>query len=175
LFLLLWNVECDLSIFYGNLFYQIVAALALGASGVQIGTRFNATQDCTMFPSSFKTSMVNGGVKDTAIVLRSVRSSSRVFLNQDAREVLNMEQERGSQIAFEDISKLVKFERLREGMQQNDSNKGLWNCGQSICLIDDIPTVQELMQRLIKEANEAFAGLVPIFGPSANTAAISRL
>jgi NAD(P)H-dependent flavin oxidoreductase YrpB (nitropropane dioxygenase family) len=49
---------------------QIVAALALGAIGVQIGTRFNATTDCTMFPPTFKERMVNAGVKDTALVMR---------------------------------------------------------------------------------------------------------
>ena len=60
---------------------QLLAALALGAAGVQIGTRFNATVECSVFPQSFKKRMVSAGIRDTAVVMSPFNASSRVLLN----------------------------------------------------------------------------------------------
>eukprot|EP00510_Aplanochytrium_minuta_P004175 CAMPEP_0184007768 /NCGR_PEP_ID=MMETSP0954-20121128/1548_1 /TAXON_ID=627963 /ORGANISM="Aplanochytrium sp, Strain PBS07" /LENGTH=233 /DNA_ID=CAMNT_0026286697 /DNA_START=206 /DNA_END=904 /DNA_ORIENTATION=+ len=105
---------------------QIVAALALGASGVQIGTRFNATQECNMFPRSFKDRMLKAGVRDSVIIMSPFRASSRVLKNRDAQEVLRIQREKGSDIKFTDIATLAKFDRLRQGMEHQDPDMGVW-------------------------------------------------
>ncbi len=138
---------------------QLIAALSLGAAGVQIGTAFNCTTDNNMFPESFKKRMVAAGVKDTAIVMRPFRASSRVYLNQDAKEVLKIEKELGANIKFTDVANLVKFERLREGMDRGDADRGIWNCGSNVVLLDSIPSCEELVQRIIKEARETLDNL----------------
>ena len=149
---------------------QLLAALALGAAGVQIGTRFNATLECTKFSSEFKDRMVSAGVKDTVIVMSSFNASSRVLKNKDAVAILKVEAEKGGKagvmrgdLTFTDISKYAKFDRLLEGMEKGDPDTGIWNCGQSVALIDDVITCQEFVDRLMTEAKEAMIGVRPLF------------
>ena len=81
---------------------QLVAALALGAAGVQIGTRFNATVECTVFPPSFKERMVQADDRSTVVVMRPFRASSRVFRNRTAEEIGRIEREKGAGLTFQD-------------------------------------------------------------------------
>lgn len=83
-----------------------------------------------IFPQAFKERMVEAGIKDTVMVMKPFRASSRVLKNKDAQEILRIEREKGSNVKFADIGKLAKFERLREGMNSNDPDLGIWNCGQ---------------------------------------------
>lgn len=149
---------------------QLLAALALGAAGVQIGTRFNATKECVMFPQSFKERMVKAGPRDTMIVMSSFNASSRVYRNKDASALEEIESKGGGKagvkagkLGFKDIIKLAQFERLREGMASGDADMGIWNCGQSVALIDDVVTCQELVARLIRECQETLAAVGPMF------------
>jgi len=142
---------------------QLVAALALGAAGVQIGTRFNATLECNMFPSKFKQQMIAADDRSTTIVMKPFKGSSRVFKNSIATEINRLEKEKGSSLKFQDIGDLVKFDLLMEGIAKDDPDKGIWNCGQSVCLIDDIPTCKDLVERLIREAHEAMEEMKPMF------------
>lgn len=135
---------------------QLLAALALGAAGVQIGTRFNCTQECTMFPDSFKQRMVDAGVRDTVLVMRPFKATSRVLKNRDADEMIRIERSKGASLKFTDYADLAKFDRLREGMATADPDRGVWNCGQSVALIDDVPTCLVMVRRLIAEAEEAY-------------------
>ena len=130
---------------------QLVAALVLGAAGVQIGTRFNATHECNMLPESFKARMVAAGPRDTIVIMKPFRASSRVMRNTDAEAVAKIEREKGAHVNFSDIGALVKFERLREGLEQGNPDLGVWNCGQSTYLIDDVPTCADLVARLVHE------------------------
>eukprot|EP00511_Aplanochytrium_stocchinoi_P013510 CAMPEP_0204889956 /NCGR_PEP_ID=MMETSP1349-20130617/23896_1 /ASSEMBLY_ACC=CAM_ASM_000710 /TAXON_ID=215587 /ORGANISM="Aplanochytrium stocchinoi, Strain GSBS06" /LENGTH=275 /DNA_ID=CAMNT_0052054353 /DNA_START=186 /DNA_END=1013 /DNA_ORIENTATION=- len=146
---------------------QLAAALALGAAGVQIGTRFNATKECNKFPDTFKDRMVNAGYRDTVIVMKPFKASSRVLKNRDAMEMLRIERDRGKDVTFQDIGRLAKFDRLIEGMEQNNPDLGIWNCGQSVALIEDIPTCKELVDRIISEAFDSIDNINPLFQKSA--------
>ena len=145
---------------------QLLAALALGAAGVQIGTRFNATVECNKFGTRYKNRMVKATVKDTVIVMSSFNASSRVFKNRDAMALLQVEKEKGGkagvmrgELGFKDIAEFAMFETLLAGMERDDPDKGVWNCGQSVALIDDIVTCQEFVDRLMQEAKEAMASI----------------
>jgi NAD(P)H-dependent flavin oxidoreductase YrpB (nitropropane dioxygenase family) len=149
---------------------QLLAALTLGAAGVQIGTRFNATVECNKFAPSFKKRMVDAGVKDTVMVMASFNASSRVLKNKDAIEILRIESEKGGKagvlsgkLRFQDIGKYAMFDRLLEGMDKGDPDMGIWNCGQSVALIEDIITCQEFVDRLILEAEDAMKSVQLMF------------
>mmetsp|Transcript_21531 Transcript_21531/g.38036 ORF Transcript_21531/g.38036 Transcript_21531/m.38036 type:complete len:343 (-) Transcript_21531:129-1157(-) len=142
---------------------QLVAALALGASGVQIGTAFNTTKECVKFPEAFKQRMIEADAKATGIVMRPMRGSSRVILNGDARAILKIEKEKGANIAFGDVAEYVMFDRLREGMANNDPDRGIWNCGQSVVLVNEVTTCKELVDRIMREAQDTMQNrLLPI-------------
>ena len=149
---------------------QLLAALALGAAGVQIGTRFNATVECSKFNDKFKERMVQAGVKDSVIIMSSFSASSRVLKNKDAEEILKKEHEKGGKmgvmegkLTFKDIGKYAMFDRLREGMEMGDPDRGVWNCGQSVALIDEVLTCQEFVTNLINEAKDALKNVNPMF------------
>ena len=152
---------------------QLLAALALGACGVQIGTRFNATTECSKFNDNFKQRMVNAGVKDSVIIMSSFNASSRVIKNKDAEEILKIERSKGGKtgvmegkLTFKDISKYAMFDRLREGMEIGDPDRGVWNCGQSVALIDDVISCQQFVTNIINEAESALRTIYPMFPSS---------
>jgi len=129
---------------------QIAAALALGADGVNIGTRLCATQEC-MWPQSFKDRMVSANEEDTVLMFRHLKNTTRVFANQVAKEVEAIEKEKGVAVKFEDVAHLVAGKRGRDAEKAGDPDGGIWSAGQVVGLIDDIPTVAELMQRMMQE------------------------
>ena len=133
---------------------QIAAALALGADGVNCGTRFCATKECN-WPESFKSRMVKASETDTVLMLRRLRNTCRVFRNDVAEEVEAIESEKGENFDFADVAHLVNGKRGREAERRGDADGGIWSAGQVVGLIDDIPTVQELMETLVKETEEA--------------------
>lgn len=143
---------------------QLLAALALGAAGVQIGTRFNATLECTIFPASFKSKMVAAGARDTIVIGKPFKASSRVIRNKDAEAVQAIEHEKGNALKFADVGSYIKFDRLRDGIARADPELGVWNCGQSVALIDDVPSCRELIARLVREAEDTLSSTVkPMF------------
>mmetsp|Transcript_38224 Transcript_38224/g.41444 ORF Transcript_38224/g.41444 Transcript_38224/m.41444 type:complete len:335 (-) Transcript_38224:71-1075(-) len=133
---------------------QIAAALALGADGVNCGTRFCATKE-SIWPESFKKRMVQAEETDTVLMLRRLRNTSRAFRNDVAKEVERIESKNGKDFKFSDVSHLVNGKRGREAERRGDADGGIWSAGQVVGLIEDIPTVQELMDRLVKETEEA--------------------
>jgi NAD(P)H-dependent flavin oxidoreductase YrpB (nitropropane dioxygenase family) len=102
---------------------QLCAALASGACGVQIGTRFNATQECNIFPDSFKARMLAAGDKDTVIVMKPFKASSRVLKNRTAEQMLAIERG-GDNLDFKQYSSLSKFDTLMDGIAQADPDLG---------------------------------------------------
>jgi NAD(P)H-dependent flavin oxidoreductase YrpB (nitropropane dioxygenase family) len=136
---------------------QIAAALALGADGVNCGTRFCATQEC-LWPSSFKDRMVQATEEDTVLMFRALRNTTRVFANKVAKQVQQIELKKGMDVKFEDVASLVAGKRGRAAEKAGDPDGGIWTAGQVIGLIDDIPTVAELMQRLMQECEETIRG-----------------
>jgi NAD(P)H-dependent flavin oxidoreductase YrpB (nitropropane dioxygenase family) len=133
---------------------QIAAALALGSDGVNCGTRFCATKE-SIWPDSYKNRMVQANETDTVLMLRRLRNTSRVFKNDVAKEVERIESKKGKDFKFSDVQHLVNGIRGREAERMGDADGGIWSAGQVVGLIDDIPTVQELMDTLVKETEDA--------------------
>jgi NADH:quinone reductase (non-electrogenic) len=110
---------------------QLAAALALGADGVNCGTRFCATQECN-WPESFKQRMVESDERATVMMFRALRNTSRVFANAVAKEVERIEKEKGANLKFEDVSHLVMGTRGRAAEQAGDPDGGIWSAGQVV-------------------------------------------
>lgn len=130
---------------------QLAAALALGADGVNCGTRFCATKECN-WPDSFKQRMVEASETDTVMMLRRLQNTCRVFRNKVAEQVEEIELEKGANFEFSDVSHLVAGKRGREAENKGDADGGIWSAGQVVGVIDTIPTCKEVIQQMVKEA-----------------------
>ncbi|GBG26746.1 Nitronate monooxygenase [Hondaea fermentalgiana] len=147
---------------------QLAAAIALGAEGVNMGTRFCATKECN-WPESFKQRMVDAQETDTVLMFRALHNTARVFKNRVASEVDEIQKAKGMDLDFSDIAHLVAGTRGREAERNGDADGGIWTAGQVIGLIDDLPTVKELMDNFIGEAESTIRNRMP------NVLASSRL
>lgn len=127
----------------------LVAALALGADAISMGTRFVATREAPVH-QNFKDALVSLSENDTALVYRSYRNTTRVARNRIAIEVLAAEREGKP---FEAIAHLVKGTRGREGLISGDIDHGIWTSGLVQGLIRDVPTVHELVERILADAH----------------------
>lgn len=131
----------------------LAAALALGAEGINMGTRFMCTVEAPIH-QKIKETIVNAQETDTALVLRRWRNTSRLFRNTVAEEAVKAEKESTSG-EFSDVAPFVSGKRGREVFLNGDVNFGVWTAGQVIGLIHDIPTCGQLLPRIEKEAVEA--------------------
>lgn len=128
----------------------MAAALAMGADGINMGTRFMVTREAPIH-EKVKQAMVDADELDTALIYRSLRNTARVFKNSVAEKVLEIES-RSEQTDFEDIKALVQGAKGRELFEQGDLDRGIWSAGMVVGLIDDIPSCQELIERIVAEA-----------------------
>ena len=128
----------------------LVAALALGAEGVLMGTRFMMSGEAPMSPV-LKEYLTGLKETDTMFVLRSLRNTARVIKNDVAYQVAAME-EKGATIA--ELIPLVTGSREKEVMDTGDIGRGLLHCGQAVGLIDDFPPVAEIIQNIMAEAEK---------------------
>ena len=126
----------------------LAAALALGAHGINMGTRFCATVEAPIH-QNFKQAMVEADERATDIIFRTYRNSARVAKNLVSQEVLRLEAEGRT---FEEVSSLVKGVRGREGLESGERDHGIWSAGQVQGLINDVPTVKVLVDRIVDEA-----------------------
>lgn len=127
----------------------LAAALALGAQGINMGTRFMCTKEAPIH-QNFKEAIVQADERSTALLYRPFRNTARVFKNKLAEEVNRIEKQPGVQ--FEDIRELVSGSRGRQGYINGDKDYGVWSAGQVVGLINDIPTCEELVSRIVNEA-----------------------
>lgn len=125
-----------------------VAALALGAEGVNMGTRFMATQEAPLHPK-VKEQLIHASERETMLVMRSLRNTERTLRNQVAEKVVEMEK-RGA--TLEELAPLLTGKRGKELLETGDLDRGLLACGQIVGLIHDIPTVKEVIDSIIAEA-----------------------
>lgn len=132
----------------------LVAALALGAEGVNMGTRFCATQEAPIH-DGIKQAIVANDERATELLFRSYRNTARVARNAVAMEAVRIERE-GS--PFEAIAHLVKGARGREGLVSGDPEHGIWTAGMVQGLIHDVPTVKDLVERIVADAEALIAG-----------------
>ena len=129
---------------------SLAAALALGADGVNMGTRFMATQEAAIH-ENVKKKIVENTERDTILTNRTLRNTSRVARNAVAEEVVKIQQDPTKTI--EDVRHLVAGVRGRVNvMQGGDMDGGIWSSGQSQGLIHDIPTCAEMVRNVMAQA-----------------------
>jgi nitronate monooxygenase len=128
----------------------LAAALMLGADGINMGTRFMATKECPLH-QNIKDKLVSASELDTTLINRNARNTSRVFKNSVAEQVAAKEAEGAG---FEDIRELMAGVRGRNAMKDGDLEGGIWTAGMVTGLIQDIPTVEELITRITADAEE---------------------
>ena len=139
----------------------LVAALALGADGVNMGTRFCATVEAPIHPV-FKQKMIENDERQTDLIFRSFRNTARVARNSVSRQVVEIEQQDGA--TFSDVQALVAGRRGRAALESGDPDGGIWTAGMAQGLIHDIPTCGELISRIMLEAERILsAKLAPAF------------
>ncbi len=126
----------------------LVAALALGAEGVVMGTRFLATQECPLHPN-VKEWLVKASENDTVVIQRSIQSNTRVMKTAAAEKVLAMEA-RGA--SLEELLAVVAGEHGRRVAFAGELEAGVLPCGEAVGLVYDVPTVKDLIDRIIAEA-----------------------
>jgi nitronate monooxygenase len=131
---------------------QLVAALAMGADGINMGTRFIATKEAPVH-QNVKDAIVAASELDTRLVMRPLRNTERVLTNAGVERLLQKEKELGANIKFEDIIEEVAgiYPKI---MLEGEMDAGAWSCGMVAGLIHDIPTCKELIDRIMSEADE---------------------
>jgi NAD(P)H-dependent flavin oxidoreductase YrpB (nitropropane dioxygenase family) len=130
----------------------MAAALALGAEGINMGTRFCATVEAPIHPN-IKQALVDASERDTRLMFRKLHNTARVLKNAVSEEVVKIEN-RPEGASFEDIKHLVTGGRGRIALENGDPNGGVITAGQIVGLINDIPTCKELIDRIVKECRE---------------------
>ena len=134
---------------------SLVASLALGAQGMNMGTRFIATKEAPVH-ENVKKAIVAASELDTRLVMRPLRNTERVMTNDAVEELLRIEKEKGADLKFEDIIEQVAgvYPRI---MMEGDMDAGAWSCGMVAGLINDIPTCKELIDGIMQQAEDILA------------------
>ncbi|MFT3866518.1 MAG: nitronate monooxygenase family protein [Solirubrobacterales bacterium] len=135
----------------------LVAALALGADGVNMGTRFMCTVESPIH-ERVKEQIVANDERSTNVVFRPFHNTARVAKNSISDEVVRIQEAGGK---FEDVRHLVAGARGARVYETGDTEAGLWWAGQVQGLIDDVPTVGELVARIVAEAEEIISSRLP--------------
>ncbi len=133
----------------------VAAALALGAEGVIMGTRLMATKECPIH-DNLKQAFIEAAETDTALALRSVNNTHRIWKNKAAQQLLELESQGA---ALFQLIQVASGERSEKMYREGDVDLGVVSCGQGVGLIRDVPTVGELLDRVMTEAEEVIAKL----------------
>jgi NAD(P)H-dependent flavin oxidoreductase YrpB (nitropropane dioxygenase family) len=133
---------------------SLVASLAMGADGINMGTRFIATKEAPVH-ENVKQTLVAATELDTRLIMRPIRNTERVLSNAAVEKVLQIEREKaaaGETVDIEDIRHLVAGTENRKVLQQGQMDAGAWSCGMVAGLIHDVPTCRELIDGIMAEA-----------------------
>ena len=136
----------------------LVASLALGADGMNMGTRFVATVECPVH-DAVKQALVVANERDTRLLMRSLRNTARYLVNDNTEKVLEIEGQGNATI--EDIKQFMSGLEGKVMIDTGDLSKGVFSAGQVIGMIRDVPTVQELFDRIVGEATELMTQQLP--------------
>ncbi|MFT5674379.1 MAG: NAD(P)H-dependent flavin oxidoreductase YrpB (nitropropane dioxygenase family), partial [Paraglaciecola sp.] len=130
---------------------SLVASLAMGAEGINMGTRFIATKEAPVH-ENVKRAIVNATELDTRLIMRSLRNTERVLKNDAVDRLIAKEKELGDALTFDDIHDEVAgvYPKI---MLKGDMEVGAWSCGMVAGLIHDIPTCKELIDRIMADAD----------------------
>ncbi|MBV1886238.1 MAG: nitronate monooxygenase [Parvibaculaceae bacterium] len=129
---------------------SLVASLAMGAEGINMGTRFIATKEAPVH-ENVKKAIVAASELDTRLVMRPLRNTERVLTNANVERLLEIEKEKGDDLKFEDVFEQVAgvYPRI---MLDGEMDAGAWSCGMVAGLINDIPTCKELIDGIMSES-----------------------
>jgi len=140
---------------------QLAAAMALGAEGINMGTRFMATVEAPIHPN-IKKALVDGDEKSTTHVFRTLNNTERVYKNEQAEKVREIEKQTPGN--FGAIANLVKGALYRGSFQETGNTQdSVWSAGIVMGLIDDIPTCKDLIERIVSEAETIIQNRLPAF------------
>lgn len=129
---------------------SLVAALALGADGMNMGTRFIATKEAPVH-DNVKKALVAASERDTRLIMRALRNTERVLNNRKVERLMEIEREKGESLKIDDIIEQVAgiYPRV---MIEGDMDAGAWSCGLTVGLIHDVPSCKELIDRIMSGA-----------------------
>jgi len=133
----------------------IAAILALGAEGVIIGTRMMATKECPIH-DNLKQAFVQAAETDTSLVMRSIHNTHRMWRNKAAQQIIDLEAQKAP---LETIIQAASGQKAEKMYKEGDIDAGMVSCGQGVGLIKDVPTIKELLDRMMKEAEEVISKL----------------
>ncbi|MGK2741279.1 NAD(P)H-dependent flavin oxidoreductase [Tepidicaulis sp. LMO-SS28] len=131
---------------------QLVAALALGADGINLGTRFIATKEAPVH-ENVKKALVEASELDTRLIMRPLRNTERVLKNEAVEKIVEIEREKGAATTIDDIKEYVGGVYPRV-MQKGEMEVGAWSCGMVAGLIHDIPTCKDLIEGIVHGAQD---------------------
>lgn len=126
-----------------------MAALALGAEGIEMGTRFIATKECVHASKEYVETILNSTENDTTVIKRSLGTPARALKNEFTEKILEIEQKTPT---YEALKQYISGEANKRFIYEGDRENGYGWAGQVVGLIKDVPTVAELFDRMIKEA-----------------------
>jgi nitronate monooxygenase len=132
----------------------LVAALALGCDGINMGTRFMATKEAPIH-QNVKEKIVSSDERSTSLIFRTMRNTSRVYGNSVAKKAIEME---GEGKTIQEIGPIVSGAKGRIVYETGDLEHGVWSAGTCMGLIQDIPSCRELVERIVGEAEEMIRG-----------------
>jgi len=135
---------------------QLVAALALGADGINMGTRFIATTEAPVH-QNVKDAIVAASELDTSLIMRPMRNTERVINNSAVTKIIELEREKGADLDIEDIRDLVGGVYPKV-MGDGDMEAGAWSCGMVAGLINDVPSCEELISGIMTKAEDIIRG-----------------
>ncbi len=130
---------------------SLVAALALGAEGMNMGTRFIATKEAPVH-DNVKRALVAADELQTRLIMRPLRNTERVLDNPAVEKILEIEHAKGAATTIDDIRHLVSGDQSKKVLHDGELDAAAWSCGMVAGLIHDIPSCQELVSRIMAEA-----------------------
>jgi len=135
---------------------QMAACLMLGAEGVNMGTRFMATTEAPLH-ANIKQALVEGDERSTTHIFRTLKNTERVYKNKTAEEVVSIEKANPGE--FEKIRHLVLGAGYKKSFQETgDTESSVWSCGLSMALIDSVDTCENVVNSIVKEAEDVMRG-----------------
>ncbi|GLB60359.1 nitronate monooxygenase [Cytobacillus sp. NCCP-133] len=127
----------------------MMAALSLGAEGIEMGTRFVATKECVHASELYKKRLVEGSENDTVVIKRTIGAPARVIANTWTEKILDIEKQNGG---YEQLKNYISGNANKKFIYEGKEHEGFAWAGQVMGLIKDVPTVEELFQRMIAES-----------------------
>lgn len=131
---------------------SLVASLAMGAEGMNMGTRFLATKEAPVH-ENVKQAILEADELQTELIMRPLRNTERVLKNKTVEKILEIEAEKGAETTINDVRSFVSGDGNKKVLLDGDMDAGAWSCGMVAGLIYDIPSVGELVDRIMSEAD----------------------